>query len=99
MDRLAQQRLKKELGLPSSAKYLGYVLNIPASDEYLAFHEESGGIIQWAWAALPQHAKRYKNLKSIREVQRDYTKYKSVLCYLFDLPDRYVVAAVEESPL
>lgn len=96
MDRLAQQRLKKEIGLPSATKYLGYVLNRIESDEYLADYRRNGIAEHWAWTGAPHYAKRYKDLKQIRRIQQGYKKGLTGVCYLFETPDQFLVYPVEE---
>ncbi len=95
MDRMQQQHLKKQLGMPSNARFLGYVLNLPHSDEFLAHYQISPDRNQWAWSATPANAKRFKKLKQLKIVQREYSKYPSQIVCLFETPEQFIVAIPE----
>tara|TARA_R110001583_G_scaffold42134_9_gene133989 strand:- start:2614 stop:3069 length:456 start_codon:yes stop_codon:yes gene_type:complete len=56
-------RLRKDLGLPSSAKFLGWVIHHPERDEFLVAYTVADGMVQKGWGLTPEKAKHFKRLK------------------------------------
>nr|WP_067286150.1 hypothetical protein [Marinobacterium profundum] len=95
MDRLAQERLKKEFSLPGGTKCLGYVINEERSDEYLHSFNENDYLYSWYWTIRPELAFRFKKLHSAKKAKQGYTKRATIICYLFETPTHFFVTPVE----
>lgn len=84
----------KDLGLPSETKFVGYVVHLPDSDEFLAMIEENEYLENRAWSKIPDLAKRYKSLDKARKEARRYGKGANA-CILLDAGEQYVLAATK----
>lgn len=84
--------IKKETGIPSEARFLGYGLHLEASDEFLALLEDLPDVLKKGWVKDPQNAKVFA---SIREAF-DATRLCEGACVvgLFDTAEQTWVAFV-----
>jgi hypothetical protein len=82
--------IKREFGLPDNHDFIGYVVNIVKSDEYLASVIHSGDTSMRGWTPLPDMAKCYQ---SFNKAQKEVNRYgkDAILCGLFDSPEQYIV--------
>ena len=52
----AIQDLISRLGLPSGSRFLGYVVHVPSTDDYLANVDAMDGMVRRAYTPSPAHA-------------------------------------------
>ena len=83
-----------ELGLPEHAEFLGYVVRLRHSDEFLA-HSLPGHDMNLNlnyWSKVPDLAKRYQSYKKALRFVNQYRKGSEV-ALLFDVGSQYYVAS------
>ena len=73
------------------SKFLGYVVHLPHSDEFLAMSEEDEISEQRMWAKIPGMAIIYNNKKAAKKEAKSYGK-GALVVKLFDAGDQYIVA-------
>lgn len=79
----------KELGLPENSEYMGYVIHLPETDEFLAKVKwDKHGSGSFMISKTPEIAKQYWNYKKALKDSERYGK-NSKVCILFDAGDRY----------
>lgn len=85
--------VKKDFGIPDDYDFIGYLVNIAESDEYLASVMYSGDTSMRGWTTSPDLAKCYNSFnKALKEVKR-YGK-DAILCGLFSGPDKNIVISL-----
>lgn len=89
------EAVKKELGLPDTAKFLGYVIHLPDKDEFLADVKDDAIMKKWAWAKGPELALRFDNFKEAVKERND-CKGNPIIALLFDVDDKYYVGWTED---
>lgn len=87
-------KVKRELGLPKSAVFYGYAVNLLSSDEYLAFVTKTRGIEERIWLRAPNYAKIYQDYHEAK-VEADHYGKDAVVVLVFDVGDHYYVARVD----
>ncbi len=90
--------LMKELNLPKNSKFIGFVVHLPNSDEFLMnFSEDrsSSELIQggYIWAKIPDFAYAFNSQREAEKFTKDYGKDSLVAC-LFDVGDQYLLQPV-----
>lgn len=91
MEQVPIAEIKKKLGLPASAEYLGYVVHLPDSDEFLMLAKKGQGISQRAFAKTPQLARLYADYhQALRDANG--CKQKAEVGVLFDIGDQLFYA-------
>ena len=83
--------VRKQMGLPKNAEFLGCVVNICDTDEYLAVLEDDGATIRRGYVLSPAKALRFESREDADVVAASLPK-RSVSGLLFDLGDQYFVA-------
>ncbi len=83
--------IRKQMGLPENADFLGCVVNVRGTDEYLAVLEEDGATVRRAYVLSPEKAHRYESREEADAVAASLPK-AAVSGLLFDLGDQYFVA-------
>lgn len=83
--------IKKEFGLPMNSKFLGCVVQLRESDEYLAIFEENQIMTKRGFVPSPEGAIRYATRQEADKVAERLGKgaFSGVL---FDTGDQYFVA-------
>ncbi len=80
----------KELGLPNDSKFLGYVVHLPAEEEFLSKIIESKECIQKVFAKTPELAIVYSDhKKAIKDSKK--CKQETLVCLLFDIGDQLII--------
>jgi hypothetical protein len=85
------KRLYAAMNTPKGTKFIGYVLHLPESDEFMAMaeHVDNYGSVNYAWAQTPSLALVFKkHIKAVRELQ-EYGKNNVKLCLLFETETQY----------
>jgi hypothetical protein len=85
------RRLKREAGLPEEATFAGYVVHVPEKEDFLAHHEDDGGVVNRAYAPTPEYAIRYADRARATAVAQSLPR-KAVVCAVFDLGRQLAVA-------
>lgn len=84
--------LKAAAEVPAHAEFLGYVVHLPKSDEFMALQVDQDGVEVTGWTPLPGAAARFgfkEGVAAVRSVARD--DRDTVLAHLWDLGDQYYV--------
>lgn len=103
----ANERLKREYGLfevniqefikdsdlPENSKLLGYVVNIPDSDEYLADIHFGDGVVNKTIAKIPALAKVFDDIEDALKA-RDEFSYPVDICLMFETDQQYLVLPI-----
>lgn len=84
--------IRKDLGLPDTAEFLGYGIHIQDRDEFLAFIKDAPGATQKAWTKNPVDALTYGNFADAFADSKKCTG--SIVVGMFDLGDQIYVAQV-----
>lgn len=105
--RQANERLKRDYGLfevniqefiknsdlPENSKLLGYVVNIPHSDEYLADIHFGDGVVNKTIAKIPALAKVFDDIEDALKA-RDEFSYSVDICLMFETDQQYLVLPI-----
>ena len=88
----------KELELPKTTKFKGYVVKLLETDEFLiTANYKIEDEISYTWGITPETAKVFKKReKAIKEV-KEYNKYGVTLCLLLDIGKQYLVMPENEA--
>ncbi|MDD2770355.1 MAG: hypothetical protein PHT19_16660 [Methylococcus sp.] len=86
----AFNKLQEEYGLPDHAKFCGYVVYIPGSDEFLSKIKISRLATQLLFSKIPHYAKTFQN-KIEAEKAAYHCKRNTSIELLFDLGEQYLV--------
>jgi len=82
------EELKRTLGFPDSAEFLGYAVYLAQSDEFLAEFADSPrqGVTKKVWTKSPQLAVYYNTLGMASKISRECSG--SIVIGLFDTGDQ-----------
>ena len=83
----------KDSSLPEETRFLGFVINLPESDEYLVAVKSEPFMSSHAWAKNPEMAIVYNNYKKAILVLKEYNKAAAVICLLFDMGHQLAVVS------
>ena len=86
-------KVKRELGLPESAVFYGYAINLESSDEYLAFVPKYKGKDGRIWSRVPNYAHIFQDYHEAKAEADDYGK-DAVVVLVFDVGDLFRVFKV-----
>jgi len=87
--------LKKQLDIPSHGKFLGYVVHLPNTDEFLGSITDDGLMINKMIVKLPDLAMTFDDIEDAIKATHAF-KYKANVCLLFDVGSQYIVISDEE---
>jgi len=72
--------------MPENSKFVGYVINLPETEEFLSsINHKNNEITLYEWAKTPELAMKFKIREKAMKVIRKYDKNKATLCLLLDL--------------
>lgn len=83
--------IRKQMGLPENAQFLGCVVNVRGTDEYLALLDDDNDATRRAYVLSPEKALRYASREEADVVAASLPK-PAVSGLLFDLGDQFFVA-------
>ncbi|MNN58240.1 hypothetical protein D3C81_1732790 [compost metagenome] len=87
------------MGFPESCKFVGYVVHLPDSDEFLAgASEPQPGAFLYQYAPTPDLAKIYPNLRAALKIAGGIRKHRTVVAYLFDHGTQWLVGFQDGEP-
>lgn len=81
--------LKKNLGLPDSAEFLGYAVHLIEKDEFLSQFDESVTLTRKTWTKSPELAKSYDDISEAYKASQKCAG--SLVVGLFDTGNQIVV--------
>lgn len=84
----------KEIGLPDTAKFCGYVIHLPNEDEFVADIIETQASVVRKFCNLPELAKRYQDTKKALKDAK-HCKQETMICFLFDSGAQYFVTEID----
>lgn len=86
--------LKRDLGLPAQAKFVGYGVHLPLRDEFLALDRSVGDSQGWGWTPFPNYA---LHISRYDKASRTASRYGrgAIVVYMFDVGDQYIVAVAD----
>jgi len=82
---------REGLGLPLDAPFLGYVVHIPANDEFLADFKDSPLATSRSWTKSPGLAQRFEHFADAYKLARED---REIVVGLFETATQFVVAEV-----
>lgn len=83
--------IRQEFGIPAGSPFLGYVVHIPESDEFLLDLNETADSINRLWCKSPGRAKRFDDPMAAYDAARPG---RDLVVGLFETPDQFFVAEV-----
>jgi hypothetical protein len=93
IEQVSLAEVRKQLRLPESAEFLGYVVHLPVSDEFLALSQKGKGIAKRAFVQTPQLARLYDDYHAaLRDAAE--CKQKAEVGVLFDVGDQLFYASI-----
>ena len=84
--------VRRELGMPDSAEFLGYVVHIPATDEFLHSVKDAGGAVTRSFARTPDLAFPFESFGEAFALARQ--EKGEIVAGLFDVGDQFYVAGI-----
>lgn len=86
--------LKRDLGIPADAEFLGYGVHLEASDEFLAEFSGQGSVTSKMWAKTPETAKLFMEFSGAYDTSRKCSG--SVVVGIFDSGNQVWVAVAQK---
>lgn len=83
--------IREELDLPQDAPFHGYVVHIPASDEFLADFKDSWHDTSRGWTKNPGLAQRFEHFVDAYQLAR---LDREIVVGLFETDTQFIVAEV-----
>jgi len=80
--------LMKRLELPNYAQFVGFVVHLPHSDEFLSHYTYNDFGEGFIWSKVPDLAHSFESQSKAEKFVKSYRK-SSVVGLLFDLGDSY----------
>lgn len=84
----------RELDLPDSTKFCGYVIHLPDNEEFLHSISETKIKTVRKFCDTPEHAKRYKTKFSAAQDAKK-CKQKTDICYLLELDEQLMITPAD----
>ena len=85
--------IKAEIGIPDSSAFLGYVVHIPSTDEFLAQAKEGGGASFRAFVKGPELSQRFGEYDHAL-TQAAASKKSAEVGLLFDTGSQFIYSPV-----
>ncbi|MCP3025165.1 hypothetical protein [Cupriavidus basilensis] len=86
------ESVRDNMGFPETCKFIGYVVHLPDSDEFLArATEPQPGVLLYQYAATPGLAKVYPQHHTASKVANGIQKHRTVVAFLFDHGTQWLV--------
>lgn len=76
--------IRKELGLPNDAQFMGYVIHLPDQDEFVSEIIDNDITFSVAPAKLPEMVKDYHEPEQAIVDAKKITKHNLLMCVLFE---------------
>ena len=89
-----KERQKILATLPQGTKFVGHVVHLPETDEFLARYTENEIGVGYVWSKTIVQAKEFSKLKNAIKIATGHSN-AATPCYLFDTgPQLFIFAAV-----
>lgn len=85
--------LKRDLGVPADAEFLGYGVHLEESDEFLSEFGDQGSVTRKMWVKTPELAKLYMEFSGAYDMSRKCPG--SVVVGIFDSEKQVWVAVAQ----
>ena len=86
------EEIYQEFDLPEDSEFLGYVINIVESDEYLVSFSDSIDERRASYTKFPEMGLRFEDFhEALRVGKKVAEKYETDICLLFETTDQYRV--------
>ena len=86
------EAMRESMGFAASAKFVGYVVHLPDSDEFLADAMVSQrGVTVYRYGANPDLAKVFADYRGAAKQAAQIQKHRTVVAYLFDHDNQWLV--------
>jgi hypothetical protein len=90
--------IKLSAKLPKEARFLGWVIHLPVSDEYLATFTLSEDYCSMGWVGTPEKAKYFKTLKKSNSTIKGLEiADRALAAPAFDVARHVIVVTPEEA--
>jgi|JI10StandDraft_1071094.scaffolds.fasta_scaffold1803306_1 hypothetical protein len=85
--------IKCQMGLSDDSLFLGYVVHLPESDEFLVEFYDDDYITKKLWGAIPDFAIRYQDFHHAVKVLKAVSQpgRKTVIALLWEVGDQFIV--------
>lgn len=85
--------IKRQMGLSEDCSFLGYVIHLPKTDEFLAKFEDDEYSTSKIWAAIPDLAIQYQDFHEAVKVLKAVSQpgRQTLLALLWEDNDRYFI--------
>lgn len=84
--------LRRQLGMDEDCTFVGYVIHLPESDEFLAGFEDNDDVTLKQWGAIPDLALPYRDFHEAVKVLKAVSKSDAVLALLWENETGYFVS-------
>lgn len=86
----------KAFKLPKKSKFMGFVVHLPDSDEFLAFSEEKDGDMELrAFSKTPDHAHIFKDYEKALSESKSCSQW-AIVCILIDMKKQWIVVSYDD---
>ncbi|WP_434032703.1 hypothetical protein [Cupriavidus sp. a3] len=93
------ETIRASMGFPESCKFVGYVVHLPDSDEFVASASEPRpGVMFYEYAVTPGLAKVYPHHRAALKIADGIQKHRTVVAYLFDHGTQWLVGFQGREP-
>ena len=92
---LEVERARKDMGYDESAKFCGFVIYVPETDDYLGKVKQTKDATLWGYVRSPENALKYEDPLRAHIVASELAK-RAVVGVMFDLGSQFGVAFNEE---
>jgi len=86
--------IRRELDLPGDARFCGFLIYIPETEEYLYEVDDSTDEASRAFGSSPQWARRFSTFTEVRKLAR--TDLNEAIVAMFDLGKQHIMALLIE---
>jgi hypothetical protein len=86
--------LREEYGFPENAKFCGYIVHLPESDEFLADIKITSSSSVRAFAKLPDYAKLFRHQADAEKAAK-HCKQKTYVAFLIDIGKQFCVIGLD----
>lgn len=86
----------KEIDLPENSQFVGYVVNIPHSDEYLADIQYGDDVVNKTIAKIPALAKVFDDVEDALKARKEFS-YPVDVCLMFETDQQFLVLPISLS--
>lgn len=86
----------RESDLPENSQFVGYVVNIPHSDEYLAHIQYGDDVVNKIIAKIPALAKVFDDIEDALKAREEFT-YPVDVCLMFETDQQFLVLPISLS--